>query len=56
MHANPKKCCGKDVKFTPKNVTTNWIFSHLEFVNPVNEGYHRINPATTESTASMDNT
>lgn len=26
---NPKKCWGKNVKFTPINIDINWIFSHL---------------------------
>jgi hypothetical protein len=35
------KCCGKNVRFTPRNITANLIFSHLGFIfNPVNKGYH----------------
>lgn len=36
----PKKCWGKKVRLTPKNIVKNWIFSHFGFiVKPVNRGY-----------------
>jgi hypothetical protein len=36
----PKKCCRKNVMFTPTNITVNCAFSHLRFkVSPMNSGY-----------------
>merc|ERR1719333_560742 len=36
---NPKKCIGKNVRLTPKNINPNWAFNHLGFiVRPVNKG------------------
>jgi len=29
---SPKKCCGKKVKFTPKNLIKNWIFNNKLFI------------------------
>lgn len=26
----PRKCCGKKVKFTPRNIFTKWSFAHAE--------------------------
>lgn len=26
MPESPKKCCGKNVMLTPKNITQNWVF------------------------------
>ena len=55
--ANPKKCWGKNVKFTPKNIIENWIFNHLGFIdNPVNKGYQWINPDIIANTAPIDKT
>jgi hypothetical protein len=40
MPESPKKCCGKNVKFTPKNIITNCDLSQFSFkVKPVNKGY-----------------
>ena len=39
MPLSPRKCCGKNVKFTPKNIVEKWIFSHRGFNdNPENNG------------------
>lgn len=32
LPAKPKKCCGKKVKFTPKNITINCNFNYLSFI------------------------
>jgi len=57
MPASPKKCWGKKVKFTPKNIILNWIFKYVSFIfNPVNNGYQKINPLIMVKTAPMDKT
>jgi hypothetical protein len=57
MPASPKKCCGKNVMFTPVNITPNWIFNHLGFiVSPVNRGNHCTNPPMIANTAPIDST
>lgn len=39
MPAKPKKCIGKKVILTPKNIVKNWIFNQKLFiVKPVNKG------------------
>jgi hypothetical protein len=45
---------GKNVMFTPMNITANCALSHLGFnVNPVNRGYHWIKPAMIANTAPV---
>ena len=40
MPANPKKCIGKNVILTPKNITKNWAFIKIGFIeSPVINGY-----------------
>jgi hypothetical protein len=57
MLASPRKCCGKNVGFTPTNITANCAFNHLGCkVKPVNKGYHWINPAMIANTAPIDST
>jgi hypothetical protein len=57
MPANPKKCWGKNVKFTPKNITINCIFNQVSFIDkPVNKGYQWTKPAIIANTAPIDNT
>jgi hypothetical protein len=52
MPASPRKCCGKNVKFTPTNITANCAFK----VKPENKGYHWMNPAMIANTAPVDST
>merc|ERR1711962_454305 len=36
--ARPRKCIGKKVKFTPKNITKNWALRRIGFIDrPVNK-------------------
>jgi len=57
MPFNPKKCCGKNVIFTPVNITKKCIFSHLGLsVIPVNKGNQCAIPAKIPNTAPIDNT
>ena len=52
---NPRKCWGKNVKFTPMNITANWAFNHFGFiVSPVNSGNHCTNPPMIANTAPID--
>lgn len=54
---NPRKCCGKNVKFTPINIIKNWIFKNMLFnVNPVNKGYQWINLIIIANTAPIERT
>jgi hypothetical protein len=54
MPANPRKCIGKKVKFTPKNITKNWAFNHWLFiVKPVIKGYQFTSPAIKAKTAPI---
>lgn len=37
LPAKPKKCCTKNVKFTPKNINQKWILPQASgYLNPVN--------------------
>lgn len=57
MPDNPKKCCGKNVKFTPTNIIENWIFNNKLFkVNPKNKEYQWINLPKIAKTAPIDRT
>lgn len=52
--ANPKKCIGKKVTFTPINIITNWAFSHLGFiVSPTISGNQLTIPAISPNTAPI---
>lgn len=55
--ANPRKCCGKNVRLTPMNIIENWIFNIFLFIiNPVNKGYQNVNPLMMANAAPIDNT
>ena len=55
--ANPKKCIGKNVIFTPTNIIKNWAFTHSKFkVKAVIKGYQLITPAIKANTAPILNT
>jgi len=55
--ANPKKCIGKKVKFTPTNIAKNCLFSQVGCkVKPVNKGYQVTNPPNMANTAPILNT
>jgi len=57
MPFNPKKCCGKNVRFTPINIEANWIFSHLGFGFNLNIILNQwVRPAIIANTAPIDNT
>lgn len=57
MPASPKKCWGKNVKFTPTNITPKWAFAHVGCrVYPVNRGNQWVNPARIAKTAPIDRT
>merc|ERR1711962_499945 len=44
--ARPRKCIGKKVKFTPKNITKNWALRRIGFIDrPVNKGNQVTIPA-----------
>jgi len=52
--AKPKKCIGKNVKFTPTNIAKNCLFNQVGCrVNPVNKGYHVTNPPNIANTAPI---
>lgn len=57
MPDKPKKCCGKNVKFTPANITQNCAFVIVWFsVYPVNSGNQCVSPPIMANTAPIDNT
>lgn len=57
MPASPRKCCGKNVRLTPTNMTPKWILAHVEWsVYPVNSGNQWVNPARIANTAPIDRT
>jgi hypothetical protein len=57
MPASPRKCCGKNVKFTPTNITANCALNHFGFiVSPVNSGNHCTKPPIIANTAPIDST
>jgi hypothetical protein len=40
MPAKPKKCWGKKVRLTPKNIIANCVFNQVSFIDsPVIKGY-----------------
>lgn len=54
---NPRKCCGKNVIFTPANITQNWVFVIVWFnVYPVNKGNQCVRPPIIAKTAPMEST
>lgn len=57
MPFNPKKCCGKNVMFTPINIVKNWTFSHLGFIVMLNiSGNQWVHPAMMANTAPIEST
>jgi len=53
----PKKCCGKNVRFTPMNIEKNWVFNSLGFKEMLNiKGIQWVTPAIIENTAPIDRT
>lgn len=57
MPANPRKCWGKKVRFTPVNMTPKCALAHVWFkVYPVNRGNQWVSPARMAKTAPIDRT
>ncbi len=57
MPLNPRKCCGKNVRFTPINIMKNCAFVIRECsVRPVNSGNQCVNAAKMANTAPILNT
>lgn len=57
MPLRPKKCCGKKVRLTPKNIPKNWTFNHLEFNGILNStGNQCTSPLIIAKTAPIDKT
>lgn len=53
----PKKCCGKNVMLTPRNITQNWVLVRVWLsAYPVNSGNQWVRPPMMANTAPMDNT
>ena len=54
MPANPRKCIGKKVVFTPINIKVNWALSNEGFkVTPLNSGNQFTNPPNKANTAPI---
>lgn len=54
MPLNPKKCWGKNVRFTPINIVKNCALVHWGFrVNPENRGNQCVNAAKIAKTAPI---
>lgn len=57
MPARPRKCCGKNVRLTPINITVKWIFVQVLWrVYPVSSGNQCTKAAIMANTAPMDST
>ena len=57
MPARPRKCWGKNVRFTPVNITPKCAFAHVGWrVYPVKSGNQWVNPAMMAKTAPIDST
>ena len=57
MPARPRKCCGKNVRLTPTNMTKKWILVHVPLrVYPENSGNQWMKAARIAKTAPMDRT
>jgi hypothetical protein len=57
MPLRPRKCCGKKVKFTPRNMVINCTFRSFGFMFILNmRGNQWVHPAITAKTAPMDKT
>lgn len=54
---SPRKCCGKNVIFTPANITQNWVFVIVWLsVYPVNRGNQWVSPPMMANTAPIEST
>lgn len=54
---SPRKCCGKNVMFTPTNITQNWVFVRVWLSEyPVNSGNQCVTPPMIANTAPIDRT
>jgi len=57
MPLKPKKCCGKKVRLTPKNITKKCLFDHKGFkANPNIKGNQNVIPPKMANTAPIDKT
>jgi len=57
MPFSPRKCWGKKVILTPKNIMINCLFNQDGFIDvPVNKGNQWISPAMIANTAPMERT
>jgi len=57
MPCNPKKCCGKNVMFTPKNIMKKWDLDNREGRDrPTKRGIQYVRPPKIAKTAPIDNT
>jgi len=57
MPLSPRKCWGKNVKFTPINIIKNWDLDQIGcIVRPENKGNQWLNPANNANTAPIDKT
>lgn len=57
MPDSPRKCCGKNVMFTPTNIMAKWVLAHMSSsVYPVNSGNQCTNPAIIANTAPIERT
>lgn len=57
IRANPRKCWGNNVMFTPVNIKANWVFNQFGFISsPVNSGNHWTNTEKIANTALVDGT
>ena len=53
----PKKCCGKNVMFTPMNMARNWIFRSFGLIDRLNiSGNQCTMPAMIANTAPIERT
>lgn len=57
MPERPRKCCGKNVIFTPINITQNCVFVRAWLSEyPVNSGNQWVSPPIMANTAPIDKT
>jgi len=55
--ANPRKCCGKKVRFTPISIMKKWAVAHRAWsVTPVNSGNQWTKAENMANTAPVDRT
>jgi len=57
MPARPRKCCGKKVRLTPRNITAKWILVQESWrVYPEKRGNQCTKPAMMANTAPIERT